>query len=425
MLYFLGSSMQVWNNKIISLAELLVIVQETYQNLYGERRWRCHAQVKQITIKGTRVYLELVELGDNGSIRAQSKWIMRDKQILDQLLKKVWMSSYTALIDKELVVSTSVHFHPVWWFTLYIHEISAEHILGKEQLRMQRLQEALRNEGVRGANKEKLLWDPVWHIAVITAPDSAWWDDYKTIIENSPWQLIHTIIPAIVHGPAAVGSILDAREQVPQNADAILILRGWWAKEGMQWANDEQIVRRACSSPIPVMTALGHTQDMSMLDQVVRHNYATPSDAAHALSTRLRDYETRINASMQQIQMMVRNRFQTTQRTIDNRYQTIQHLAKQHITTYRTHVSLWYEMIRAVWPQKVLEKGYVLLRDPSTNAYMKAQTIASLQPWDLFVIQTKERRLRVTLVSNTPDTLDTPNACDDEIWSNDKVASRE
>jgi exonuclease VII large subunit len=116
----------------------------------------------------------------------------------------------------------------------------------------------------------------------------------------------------------------------------------------MVWSQDEAIVRRACTTKIPVMSALGHTQDMTILDQVVWRSFATPSDAAHALCGMVRDHETQIKTVMQLIQGLIHQRMQSTRNTVERRFQATQMLTKHRITTYRNNVDLRYTMIQAV-----------------------------------------------------------------------------
>jgi exodeoxyribonuclease VII large subunit len=46
----------------------------------------------------------------------------------------------------------------------------------------------------------------------------------------------------------------------------------------MYWANDEKLAFKIANFPLPVMSAVGHTVDLSILDIVAKYSAKTPSE---------------------------------------------------------------------------------------------------------------------------------------------------
>jgi exonuclease VII large subunit len=45
----------------------------------------------------------------------------------------------------------------------------------------------------------------------------------------------------------------------------------------MYWGNDEQLVREICLSSIPILSAIGHTVDKNIIDEVSKYSAKTPT----------------------------------------------------------------------------------------------------------------------------------------------------
>lgn len=410
---------------MFSLRALLGVVEATYDELYGDRRWWCHAHVKKVTLRGWRAYVELVEVGETGELLAQCKAIVWDATLMESLARTVGRTGADELVDMELAMSVSVHFHVVWWFSLYVHAFSAEHVLGQEQLRLEEVRKRLRAAWLWDRNKQKTLGDPPWRLAVITSPQSAGWEDFVAIMDASPWQWMYDLFPAIMHGPGAVASLeeawsrlvnqshqvgqVDQQDQSDQSDqpayheyDAVLLLRWGGGKEWMLWTQDETIVSLACRSPRPVMSAVGHTQDRSLLDEVVWRSFSTPSDAAHSLVDQMARTAQRADDLYLAVQWQLAQRVHGVQLEIERWYRDILYQWRDRVRTYQHTLTSWYEYIMDAGPQRLLEKWYALVRDPVTHKLLGPAQQAALSVGDQVIVELADRQFLVTLQEALP-----------------------
>lgn len=102
--------------------------------------------------------------------------------------------------------------------------------------------------------------------------------------------------PTLVQGPNAPSAIVQALARAGRSgADVIVVARGGGSDEDRIPFNDEQVARAIASSPIPVMTALGHRGDNHIADDVADLKADVPRDAAN-----------RIIAGFDQVQIVLR-----------------------------------------------------------------------------------------------------------------------
>ena len=93
------------------------------------------------------------------------------------------------------------------------------------------------------------------------------------------------LYPATVQGSAAVEQILYALHCViaENRCDILIIARGGGASETLAVFNDERLLRAVAVCPVPVISAVGHDVDITLLDEVADIRAATPT-AAHGFA---------------------------------------------------------------------------------------------------------------------------------------------
>jgi exodeoxyribonuclease VII large subunit len=69
----------------------------------------------------------------------------------------------------------------------------------------------------------------------------------------------------------------------------------------MNWANDLDLSIQVCNFPIPVMSAVGHTVDQSILDMVSKYPCKTPSEAAQILIDIYQEFQDNLDSDFEYI----------------------------------------------------------------------------------------------------------------------------
>ncbi len=118
-------------------------------------------------------------------------------------------------------------------------------------------------------------------VGVITSAEGAAVQDIITGMGRHNDLIPIVLYPATVQGAAAVEKMLYAlRCAVAENrCDVIIIARGGGAAETLAVFNDERLLRAAAASPVPIVSAVGHDVDITLLDEVADLRAATPTAA--------------------------------------------------------------------------------------------------------------------------------------------------
>ena len=118
-------------------------------------------------------------------------------------------------------------------------------------------------------------------IGIITSPTGAViMDIINRVTDRYPTHLL--IYPISVQGNKSAGEIIEGIEFFNEkiNVDTIIIARGGGGAEDLISFNDEKVVKAAFASKIPIISAIGHETDFTLLDFVADYRASTPTAAA-------------------------------------------------------------------------------------------------------------------------------------------------
>lgn len=155
---------------------------------------------------------------------------------------------------------------------------------------MQLLEERKRKlaaEGLFAPERKKLLPFLPAVIGVVTSPTGAVIRDIlHRVRDRFPVRVI--IWPALVQGERAADEVaagirgfnaLEAGGAIPR-PDVIIVARGGGSIEDLWPFNEERVVRAAAESAIPLISAVGHETDTTLIDYASDRRAPTPTGAA-------------------------------------------------------------------------------------------------------------------------------------------------
>lgn len=153
--------------------------------------------------------------------------------------------------------------------------------LGAQLIALQKLKEKLQKEGLFDEGHKKRIPRFPRKIGIITALHGAAIQDIvKNIVHRFPLTDF-TIFPAGVQGERAVSELLSSLKKASNSdCDVLIIGRGGGGKEDLMAFNDETLVREVYACPIPIISAVGHEIDRSLVDFVADLAVSTPTEAA-------------------------------------------------------------------------------------------------------------------------------------------------
>jgi exodeoxyribonuclease VII large subunit len=165
-------------------------------------------------------------------------------------------------------------------------QISAEYIepkgAGSLQLAFEQLKAKLEAEGLFAAERKKKIPSLPARIGVVTSAQAAALRDILNILERRHHSVNVLIYPAQVQGEAASIEVATGVRYFNQqrSVDVIIVARGGGSAEDLASFNDEGLARTVAASEIPLISAVGHETDFTIVDFVADLRAPTPSAAA-------------------------------------------------------------------------------------------------------------------------------------------------
>ena len=180
---------------------------------------------------------------------------------------------------------------------------------GAAQMAFDALYKKLDAEGLFAPERKRPLPAvPKW-IGVVTSKTGAAWQDVQNVIDRR-WPMVKLLLaPVSVQGIEAEKSIVDGIRRLDRDPrpDLILVTRGGGSKEDLWVFNSERIARAAAACRKPVVSAVGHEIDTSILDYVADLRAPTPSAAAELCVPDQGDVRQKIFILQQNIQKNIQN----------------------------------------------------------------------------------------------------------------------
>ena len=193
-------------------------------------------------------------------------------------------------------------------------QISAEHIepkgAGSLQLAFEQLKTKLEAEGLFAAERKKPIPALPSRIGVVTSTQAAALRDILNVLQRRHHSVNVLIYPAQVQGDAAAQDVAAGVRFFNQhdNVDVIIVARGGGSAEDLVSFNDEALARMVAASEIPVISAVGHETDFTIVDFVADLRAPTPSAAAELVIRSRQEVEDHAAALSERLSRAMRYR---------------------------------------------------------------------------------------------------------------------
>jgi len=193
-------------------------------------------------------------------------------------------------------------------------QISAEYLepkgAGSLQLAFEQLKAKLEAEGLFAAERKRPLPTLPSRIGVVTSAQAAALRDILNVLQRRHHSVNVLIFPAQVQGDAAPLEVAAGVRYFNQHhkVDVIIIARGGGSAEDLAPFNNENLARTVAASEIPVISAVGHETDFTIVDFVADLRAPTPSAAAELVIRSRQEIETQASALEERLTRAIRYR---------------------------------------------------------------------------------------------------------------------
>lgn len=324
-----------------TLSELCNEIGEVLSESLAPSYW-VRAEISSLSVKGGHMYLELVESAKSQLPIAKMRatcWAGTQELICTYFESETGQRLQAGM---KVLIEAEVQWHDVYGLSLSILNIDPSYTLGDIARQRQQTIAQLQADGLLDAQQLLPLPTLIRRLAVISSPDAAGYEDFKHQLDSSPFTFHLSLFPATMQGTAAAKSMLAALDEISNSEtvyDAVIIIRGGGATTDLSCFDDYNLCAVCAQFELPILTGIGHTRDVSVLDLVAHEALKTPTAVAEWLIHRLEAQQGRLE------DLLVRLR-----RTADR-----QKMLRQH------RVELLEQRLAACNPEWVYRRGYSLL----------------------------------------------------------------
>ena len=263
-------------------------------------------------------------------------------------------------------------------------------------------------------------------IGVVTSPTGAAVHDIQSVLERRFPAAEIILAPVQVQGELAAPQISEAIREFNRKkaADLLIVGRGGGSAEDL-WAFNEELVAHAVyESEIPVISAVGHETDTTIIDYVADLAAPTPSAAAELAAPDWREVLFELDKQLDDLTGLALGRLERLQQQTDRCAEALYaHSPESYLSACASGLSVLRtrlnaaalrmaesegarlavaaEQLEFASPLKTMKRGFALARDRLRQPVRSAR---SLQPGDTLTLSFFDGDAACTVQEVTPRT---------------------
>ena len=215
-------------------------------------------------------------------------------------------------------------------------------------------------------------------VGILTSvPSSALADMLRTSKERWPLTKLQIIpIPVQGNNENELKSILNRLKKNKLKLDALIIARGGGSREDLMLFDSEIIAREIATFPIPVITGIGHEDDLTVSDLVSDHRSATPTAAIVDLLPSREIEKSNFLTNKKRLKDYLKLFFQNQKKFLSTKKTFFQSYSPQLlIKNKRIKINYIYKLLNALSPEKLLKRGFALITNESGDSIYSVKNI--------------------------------------------------
>lgn len=154
-------------------------------------------------------------------------------------------------------------------------------------------------------------------VGLITSKDGAAVIDFISVINQKPNDINIFLYPVRVQGLESSNLINKAIYYLDQkNLDVIVITRGGGSNEDLSTFNDRDIIEAVFSAKTPVISAIGHKIDLTLLDLVSDLSLQTPTEAGSYIIDSYSNLEKKLEDKIHKMKQIIGSEIDSFERNL-------------------------------------------------------------------------------------------------------------
>lgn len=227
------------------------------------------------------------------------------------------------------------------------------------------LRARLDKEGLFAPKRKRRLPSTPSYIGVISSTQAAGYADFMKLLGDRWGGMRVDVAQVQVQGEAAPDQMIRALRHFNEQEtppEVVVMIRGGGSADDLSAFNDEPLVREVAASRVPTLVGIGHEIDESLVDLAADVSAATPSNAAQLLVPDRADIFERLRARQLGALHAVELHEKNTRTHVRTALLSAIERSASGVDEVLRDIERKRQLVAAYDPQRVLERGYALLR---------------------------------------------------------------
>lgn len=306
--------------KTYTLLELTSSLQRAINKFYSQPYWvKAEMHKLNLTAKG-HCFPELVQ--------------KEDTKVVAQMRGTIWATQFTDIRRRfeetvkeplrdglTLLFLVQVKFDSVYGLSLQILDIDPNYTLGELHKQREETLKKLKEQNLLNRNQLLSLPKLPKNLAIISVESSKGLSDFLTILKQNEFNYgFNThLFPAVLDGDRAVETIVAQLRKIKKFTsffDAVVIVRGGGGEIGMTCYNDFTLCAEIANFPLPILTGIGHSTNLTVAEMIAYKSAITPTQLAESFVKIFREFDLSVLALKQLLAEEVRTLLLTSEKSL-------------------------------------------------------------------------------------------------------------
>jgi exodeoxyribonuclease VII large subunit len=343
------------------------------------------------------LYLDLIEKDESSDdIIAKASATIWYRQFL--FIKKKLNELTDSILSPGVKVKLkgNIVFSERYGLSFNIIDIDPAFTFGQFEMNRQKIIDKLKSKELIDLNATVPMPSVIQNIAVISSETAAGYQDFVSQLSENAYGYDFNInlYAAAMQGQKTEREVVDAIRSAKEDDNHIIaIIRGGGSKLDLSAFDNYNIAFEIATSPLPVLTGIGHDIDMTVSDIVAHEVLKTPTAVADYIIDHNSHFEGEILLLMQHIEnetqqildlkhqeiLLMQEKLKSVPSLIVQQYyhdletahDQLIYQAQQHIRDRNKTLENYLQILELTKPQNVLKRGFALVK--SEKKYISKQ----------------------------------------------------
>lgn len=338
------------NEQVFTLLQVTQSIRKTIEERYQRLYWVKAEMHRLNQFASGHCFPELLQKED-GKIVAEMRGTIWKQQFERINLRFMEVVKEPLKEDTTLLMQVRVTYHETYGLSLQILDIDPNYALGELQRERQETLLKIQKEGLLNANQNLPFPLLPKRVAVISAEASKGLLDFYKIIEQNSWNynFFTLLFPAALQGDLAANSIVQQLrriERVKHHFDIVVIVRGGGGEVGLSCYNNYSLCREIAAFPLPVLTGIGHSNNMTVAEMVAFRNAITPTELGEFLLQAFHNFSVPVKDSIRLIRLHSKRRLERERARFVQLSIEFRHTARAYLSTHGEKLHRYAQNLR-------------------------------------------------------------------------------